>query len=161
MLDTGGRASEVCALRVKDLDLTGRKVRIAGKGGKSRTAFLGKHATKALWTYLRDEPRDEDAALFHSERGPQAGEPLTRGGLHTVILKLGQMAGLEAVRCSAHTFRHTFAITFLRGGGNVFSLKELLGHTTLDMTNRYVALAQADLEAQHRAFSPADRLKKR
>jgi site-specific recombinase XerD len=53
------------------------------------------------------------------------------------------------------------AVEYLRAGGNVCSLKELLGHTTLAMTNRYVALAQSDVEAQHRQFSPVDRLTKR
>jgi site-specific recombinase XerD len=59
-----------------------------------------------------------------------------------------------------HTFRHTFAVMFLRAGGNTFTLQQLLGHTSLAMTNRYVALAQADIENQHRQFSPADHLKK-
>ena len=73
----------------------------------------------------------------------------------------GGAAVIEATRCSPHTCRHYFAVEFLRAGGNVFTLKELLGHTTLTMVNRYVQLAQADLEAQHRQFSPADRLKRR
>jgi integrase/recombinase XerD len=74
---------------------------------------------------------------------------------------LGRVAGIQSARCSPHTFRHTFAVEFLRGGGNVFSLKELLGHTSLTICNRYIALAQADLERQHRQYSPADRLRKK
>jgi len=50
-------------------------------------------------------------------------------------------------------------VEFLRAGGNVFTLKELLGHTSLTIVNKYVALAQADIENQHRQFSPADRLR--
>jgi site-specific recombinase XerD len=75
--------------------------------------------------------------------------------------RLGRVAGLQACRCTTHTFRHTFSVEFLRAGGNVFTLKELLGHTTLAMVNHYVALAQADIENQHRQFSPADRLRRR
>jgi site-specific recombinase XerD len=78
-----------------------------------------------------------------------------------LIERLGKAAKLEAVRCSPHIFPHTFAVEFLRGGGNVFTLKELLGHTSLTRVNRYLALAQADLENQHRQFSPGDRLKRR
>jgi site-specific recombinase XerD len=85
---------------------------------------------------------------------------LTRSGLLQLIRRLGKAAKIEACRCSPHTFRHTFAVEFLRAGGNVFTLKELLGHTTLTMTQRYVAIAQADIESQHRRFSPADRLKR-
>jgi site-specific recombinase XerD len=59
----------------------------------------------------------------------------------------------------SRTLRHTFAGEVLRAGGGAFTLQQLLSHTSLSMTNRYVALAQADIEAQHRQFSPADRLK--
>ena len=62
----------------------------------------------------------------------------------------------RGMRCSPHVFRHTFAIEFLRAGGNVFTLKELLGHTSLTISNRYVALADADIERQHRLFSPVE-----
>lgn len=161
LLDTGARASEVCGLRVKDLDLTGRRCKVRGKGDKDRTVCFSATTARALWAYLKEEPREPEAPLFLSERGEQAGGPLTRSGLLQLIERLGRAAGIEACRCSPHTFRHTFAVEFLRAGGNVFTLKELLGHTTLTMTNRYVALAQADLEAQHRRFSPVERLRLR
>lgn len=83
---------------------------------------------------------------------------MKRSGLLQLIRRLGRKAGIQATRCSPHTFRNTFAVEFLRGGGNLFSLQQLLGHSSLSMTNRYVALAQGDIENQHRQFSPADRL---
>jgi site-specific recombinase XerD len=159
LIDTGCRASEVCAATVADLDLSGRKVRIRGKGNKERMVFLGRHATKALFTYLREQPREDAAALFVSERGKSSGDPLTRAGLDYQIRTLGREARIEGVRCSAHVFRHYAAVSFLRAGGNVFALKELLGHTTLDMTQKYVRFVAADVQAQHRLFSPGDRLK--
>jgi site-specific recombinase XerD len=161
LLDTGCRASEVCALRMRDLDLSGHRAVVRGKGNKSRNVFLGRQATKALWAYLRAEPRESDQFLFTADRGTAKGEALTRSGLGQLVRRLGRAAGIEATRSSPHTCRHTMAIEFLRAGGNVFALKELLGHTTLAMVNRYVALAQADLANQHRQFSPADRLKRR
>lgn len=72
--------------------------------------------------------------------------------------RLGKAAKVSGVRCSPHTFHHTFAVSFLRHGGNVFTLQQMLGHASLDQTNQYVNLAQADIENQHRQFSPADRL---
>jgi integrase/recombinase XerC/integrase/recombinase XerD len=161
LLDTGVRASELCELRIHDLDMQGRRCRVLGKGNKHRSVFFGKTTTKALWQYLREELREEDGWLFLSERGTKAGEGLTRSGLRQLIERLGRVAGIQSARCSPHTFRHTFAVEFLRGGGNVFSLKELLGHTSLTICNRYIALAQADLERQHRQYSPADRLRKK
>lgn len=155
LLDTGVRASELCGIRRKDVDFQGKRCTILGKGNKHRTVAFGGTTAKALWNYLKDDPRDEDDPLFISERG----EPLTRSGLLQLVARLGKGAKIEAVRCSPHTFRHTFAVEFLRAGGNVFTLQQLLGHTDLKMTNRYVALAQADIEAQHRKYSPADRLR--
>ena len=161
LLDTGARASELCSLRVRDLDLTARRCTVLGKGNKSRALCFGARTTRALWAYLRAEERDPDTPLFTADAGHQPGEALTRSGLLQLIKRLGKSAGVECARCSPHTFRHTFAVSFLRNGGNVFTLKELLGHTTLAMVNRYVVLAQADLENQHRQFSPVDRMGKR
>jgi len=163
LADTGIRASECCALKRSDLDLTGKCVTIHGKGKKVRSVPLGRQATRALWAYLREEERDQaqDGYVFISERGSTVGDPLTRRGLYHVLHDLGVDAKLQGVRCSPHTFRHYFAVEFLRAGGNVFTLKELLGHTTLAMTNKYVAFVQADREAQHRQFSPGDRIKRK
>ena len=156
LFDTGLRASEVCSLRMSDMDLGGRRCTVLGKGNKHRTVPFGGTATKALWQYLREAPRESSDPLFFSK----LGEPLTRSGLLQLIRRIGKAAKIEVARCSPHTFRHTFAVEFLRAGGNVFTLQQLLGHTSLTMTNRYVALAQADIENQHRQYSPADRLHK-
>lgn len=157
LLDTGLRASELCSLRLRDMDLQGHRCTVLGKGNKRRTVPFGGTATKALWQYLREDPRDDDDPVFFSER---SREPLKRSGLRQLLERLGKAGRIEVTRCSPHTLRHTFAAEFLRAGGNVFTLQQLLGHTTLSMTNRYVALAQADIEAQHRQFSPADRLRR-
>jgi integrase/recombinase XerC len=158
LYDTGIRASELCALSVDDLDLSGRRCTVLGKGNKHRALYFGRRTAKALWQYLRESPREGDEPLFVSDRGTLAGEALTRSGLAQLVRRVGRTAKLRAKRCSPHTFRHTFAIQFLRAGGNVFSLKEILGHTTLAMVNRYVAIAEADIEHQQRLFSPGDRL---
>jgi integrase/recombinase XerC len=160
LLDTGVRSSELCTLKRKDVDLQGRRAVVLGKGNKTRSVYFGPSTTRALWAYLREEARDDEQPLFLSDH---TGEALTRNGLQLLIRRVGKAARIEAVRCSPHTFRHTFAVEFLRGhdgkGGNVFTLQALLGHTSLQMTNRYVALAQADLQNQHRQYSPVERLK--
>jgi len=56
---------------------------------------------------------------------------------------------------------HTFAVNFLRAGGNLFELQQLMGHTDLTVLRRYVALAEADLAQAHRNTSPADRMRLR
>jgi integrase/recombinase XerC len=159
LLDTGVRASELCELKRKDLDLQGRSARVLGKGTKYRTVYYGPSTTRALWAYLREEAREEEQPLFLSDRGLTAGEALTRNGLLQFMRRMGKTAKIEATRCSPHTFRHTFAVEFLRGGGNQMTLMHLMGHTGLQMTARYLALAQADLAEQHRQYSPVERMK--
>ena len=160
LLDTGVRVSELCDLRMRDVDFIEGSARIHGKGDKYRTVCFGRRATRTLRAYLRQEDRSPDDPLFISERGLDTGAKLTRWGVSQIIERLSKRASIQRARCGPHTFRHTFAVEFLRNGGNVFTLKEMLGHCGLAVTNRYVALAQADIQAQHRQFSPADRLKK-
>lgn len=154
LLDTGVRASELCGLRFQDVDFDQRSLMIReGKGQKTRQVYLGKKATKALFNYVEVDGRDAPDAVFQSQR--DGG--LTYSGLALLFRRLGKKAGVKS--CHPHRLRHAFAVSFLRAGGHQFSLMRLLGHTTLHVTNRYVQLAQADVAAQHRAFSPGDRMK--
>ena len=57
-----------------------------------------------------------------------------------------------------HVCRHTFSVRFLMNGGDVFSLQKILGHTSLEMTRKYVNLASGDVKEMHRRFSPMDNL---
>jgi len=161
LLDTGVRISELCALRMSDVDMLGYGAVVQGKGDKNRRIQFGKTTKRAIWSYLHATPREPDEPLFIAEGGHNSGEALTRSGVTQMVRRLGKVACVDGVRCSPHTFRHTFAINFLRNGGNQFTLMTLLGHTSLEMTSKYVAIAQADVVVQHRMFSPVDRMKGR
>ncbi|HWD38397.1 MAG TPA: tyrosine-type recombinase/integrase [Fimbriimonas sp.] len=157
MLDTGVRASELCNLCFDDLDIVSRKAIVLGKGNKHRAIYFGRETGRLVWQYIRAQAIEGKSPLFVREKG----SAFTRNGLGQLLQRLGAVARIEATRCSPHTLRHTFAEMFLRGGGSVFTLKEMLGHTDLAMTSRYVALAQADVQDQHRQFSPVERLRGR
>jgi len=158
LLDTGLRASELCALRVEDVDMKSGKVRVrageAGKakGGKGRIVFMGKSARRFLWRYLadREDGNDPDAPLFTGK----LNRPFNRDALRQLINSLGAKVGIK--KCHPHRFRHTFAITYLRSGGDIFTLKALLGHGSLDMVEHYARIAEVDIEQAHRKASPAD-----
>lgn len=150
LLDTGIRVSELIGLRREDISVPERTLRVVGKGGKRRVVAYGARTSKALWAYL-GEIGEDGQPVFRGERGP-----LTRSGVGQIVSDLGDRACVERVH--AHRLRHTFAIEFLRANGNVFTLQQILGHTNLQMTQRYVAIAQADVVVQQRRFSPGDRL---
>lgn len=161
--DTGIRVSELAGLKRSDLDLNEKRITVLGKGDKKRTVYFGRTVAKALWTYLRFSYEDgEDGPLFPSERGSGKDLALSRFGMRDLIYRLADKAGIDRgeVRCSAHTFRHSHAVAYLRAGGTIEGLKERLGHEDVKMTLKYVRLAEADLAGQ-RQFSTADRLAKR
>jgi integrase/recombinase XerD len=158
LLDSGLRASELLGLTVTNLNLDDGVVKVNGKGGKERMVPIGAKVRRMIWRYLqryRPQPVSPRCdILFLSERG----EPLSVNRLEAMIERCGQRAGVVGVRCSPHTFRHTFAITYLRNGGDVFSLQRILGHTSLDTVRLYVNLAEADVRECHRKYSPADNM---
>lgn len=158
LLDTGMRASELCGLTPKNLNLKQQTCLVTGKGNKTRPLAFGSDTRRALEQYLPKEDRQKTTALFTAGRGPYAGKPLTRSGLLQLLERLGREAELNGVRCSPHTCRHYFAVQFLKAGGNTFALQMILGHTNLAMTRRYVALVHADTTRAQQRFSPMDRL---
>lgn len=154
LLDTGCRASELCDLRFGDIDLSARRATVQGKGNKSRPVYFGRVCSRLLWKYLGVDGRQDTEPLFLSEQG----DSLTRSGLQQLIERLAKTAKITGVRASPHTLRHNFALSFLRNGGNQLTLMRLMGHTNMQMTARYVQLANADCERSHREFSPADKI---
>lgn len=157
LLDTGVRASELCNLRLANVDLKQGSAIVRGKGrldrgtGRQRIVFLGGRAQRAVHRYLLERKAEEpEAWLFVATNGRQ----LTRDVLGRHLRRLGERAGV--LPCNPHRFRHTFAIFYLRNGGDVFTLQRLLGHSSLDMVQRYLSIAQSDVEAAHRKAGPVD-----
>jgi integrase/recombinase XerD len=152
LLDTGLRASELCNLLRKDVDLNNGSVVVRkGKGGVGRVVYLGRRARRVLWRYLAEREEDDpDEFLFLTQRR----RPLTPNQLLQRVKRLGGRAGVEGVH--PHRFRHTFAIQYLRNGGDVFTLQRLLGHSSLAMVKRYLRLVRDDLKSMHGRASPAD-----
>jgi site-specific recombinase XerD len=141
LLSTGMRASELCMVRRKDVDLRSRSVRVMGKGRTERIIRFDATTGKLLAKYMSTREDDPEAPVFIS----RYGKPLNRLALYRVIDKLGTEAGITDVRVSPHTFRHSFATQFLRAHpGAIFHLMELLGHTNPMMTRRYARLAEAE-----------------
>ena len=154
LLDTGLRASELCALTVGDYDeKRGRLHVLHGKGDKGRFVVTGKRTQKAIWRYMAQRPEAKDKEpLFDTG----SGQHMTRVNLYHMIVGCGQRSNVK--KAGVHRFRHTFAIEFLRNGGNVFQLQELLGHEDVRTVLTYVKVAERDIDSAGR-HSPADNWK--
>jgi len=158
-LDSGLRVSELVGIELDDVSLPeGHIIIRQGKGKKERIVPVGSIVQKSLWKYInlyRPKPlTDSITRLFLSDNGL----PLTRSGIQQMMRRLASRAGVTGVRCSPHTFRHTFAKRYLINGGDIFSLQRILGHSSLASVRLYLNLFACDIKKQHQRFSPVDRL---
>ena len=160
LYDTGLRASELCNLIISDIDILQHKIRVRhGKGDKSRTVRLGKRCAKFVWEYLKDrlqpDMRQTEPLILVSEHSDP--RPMTRFVLRKLLSRIGERAGVKNVH--PHRFRHSFATDYLRNGGKMLALQELLGHSDLEMVRRYAKFVDADIALDHAEASPGDKLR--
>lgn len=150
LLDTGLRVSELISMQTDSITPKG-SVTVIGKGDKQRTVQVSEKTRSALFRYVRQR-NDPHDCLWVGRNGP-----LTTGGVEYMTRRRSREAGIRSVH--PHLLRHTFAVDYLRAGGDVYSLKALMGHESLQMLMRYVAFAEVDLQEKHRSYSPVKRLK--
>jgi len=159
LLDTGIRASELVGLTLDCcwLDPDDSYLLVHGKG-KSREVPLGRTARTALRRYVTRHRHPRQASEQHVFLG-RTGEQLMVSGLEQIIRPIGSRARIKGVRCSPHTFRHTFACMYLLGGGDIYKLSRLMGHESVKITERYLGAIKAK-QARQGGESVLDRLKK-
>jgi integrase/recombinase XerD len=150
---SGLRATELCELKLRDLNLEVGCVRVFGKGSKERIVPLGRAASEALSRYvIEDRPKFErvrSEMLFLS----RTGKPMERIGLWMLIEKQGRRSGLLK-SVSPHTLRHCFATHLLGGGADLRVVQELLGHSDINTTQIYTHVDHTRLKAMHEKFHP-------
>jgi len=152
MLDTGIRLSELLSLRIKDY-VGSHFILEHTKNRKRRVLPVGKRLQELMNKYLAIRAGDPNEYLFCNV----LDEPLKPRTLQERIKNYGKQANIEGVRVSPHTLRHTFATQYLLNGGDMVSLQEILGHSSLEMVRRYVNYLHEDIQRQHKKFSPLDR----
>ncbi len=152
LLDTGLRVSELCDLKMSDYERKQGRLSIRhGKGDKPRTVYMGQSAQRGLWRYLTERGTVAAGAPLFVTR---AGHRMNKDSVRLMITRAGERCGVDGASC--HRFRHTFAINFLRNGGHILALQDLLGHSSLEMVRRYARLAEVDLAQAQKRASPAD-----
>ena len=154
-LDCGLRLHELIDLRLSDVSLAQRALRIRGKGAKERVVYLGAKTTKALrrWLEMRGSQTTYSDHVFIDRKG----EPLKPRWVQEVIARLGKRAGLKQ-RLSPHRLRHVSATLAVRNGMDPFTLQRLYGWESVETAMRYVNAANPQLREVHARASPVDRL---
>jgi site-specific recombinase XerD len=147
----GLRAAEVRSLRLSDVDMGMRRLRVVGKGNKERVVPVDAAFFAECAAYLREErpPGCRTAECFVVLRGPSVGEPLTEAGLRSLFRRHRVTSGASRVR--PHRLRHTYGTELATAGMDLLVLRELMGHASPETTARYVHLSPTTLAAEYAA----------
>jgi site-specific recombinase XerD len=147
MLFCGLRSREVLALRTGDVNVLQEELRVRGKGDKDRVLPLARYVRRALSAYVEVErPQTTHDALFVNLKGQARGKPMTPDGLRGLFRYHRNRSGIA--KANPHRFRHTFAVDMIRESMPLPVLMRLLGHTSIEMTMRYVNLSAEDVRRE-------------
>lgn len=152
-LETGNRLNTVINLKVGDVDLDNRLVLLTtNKNRKQHIVPITNTVALILRKYIKDCDLQADDYLFPN----QAREKMKPDSVKHAIARYNKGRGVEMT--SIHAFRHTFARNFILSGGDAFRLQQHLGHSSLAMTQHYVALFGTDLKKDFEARSLIEKL---
>jgi integrase/recombinase XerD len=156
LLETGVRViNELVGIKTTDIIWEQKVIRIRNtKGGFERFVPIQDKMMNQLKKYLIVRGNVDTDYLFIT----QDNTPLSKKQVQDRIREYGKKAGIENVRCSPHTFRHTFAKLCVLNGANAFQLQAILGHTSLEVTKVYVNLFSNEVQQGHAKFSPINNL---
>lgn len=158
VMSTGSRASTIRAVMLEDVDFGGKEIILRHtKNKKVQMIPLSPALEAALREYVRlwRSCVPADAFLFPSVLEQQ----MTQSALKYSFAQYCRGRGVN--RTNLHGLRHSFARGWIRNNGNVFTLQKVLGHSSLEMTRRYVKLFDDDLKQDYDQFSPLDTMKRK
>jgi integrase/recombinase XerD len=154
MYSTGLRVSELCGLRVSDLQMEPGCLRCIGKGNKERLVPVGKRALEAVQVYLREARH----TLSRGVASPylflnQKGHKLNRIAFWKILGEYGRKAGLRK-SLTPHMLRHSFATHLLDRGADLRSVQMMLGHSDISTTQIYTHVVEERLKQVYKAHHP-------
>jgi len=152
LYNTGARASEAAELNVGDLHLDQASVDILGKGRKRRQCPLWPATVRELRAIIDDRPQQQQVFLN------RCGQPITRFGIHALVDRTAARAkacvpSLATKRVSPHCIRHSTASHLLNAGVDINTVRDWLGHASLDTTNVY---AEVNLQGKAHALAKCE-----
>lgn len=159
LFSTGLRVSELCKLQCFDILFEADLINIIGKGDKERHVPISPVLKKLLLRYFKrrneyiKEQRLSQSRFFFITR---TATQIHRDTVTKLFIQIKRSYNIEGKRFSSHTFRHTFAKTFILNGGDLFSLQKILGHSKIEDTKKYIQLNETEVKIQNEKFNPLD-----
>lgn len=149
LLASGLRVSELVNIKLEDIDINNKSIRVVGKGSKERIVYFNLHTETSLKDYL-DNSRSKllknkkSNYLFINNKSTK----LTREGVFEIINKIATKANIKH-HLSPHVLRHTFATFLLNEGADIRSVQTLLGHESLSTTQIYTHITSDALKSEY------------
>ena len=142
---TGIRVSELVNIKINNIDIGLRQIKVSGKGNKERIVYFGSYCEDAIKNYFNNARdillKDKISPyLFINNRGGN----LTDRGIRLIIDNIIKASALK-IKITPHTFRHSFATIMLNEGCNIKSVQELLGHVSINTTSIYTHLTNEEI----------------
>lgn len=131
LYSSGIRISEALNIKIKDINMSDKSIRILGKGSKMRIVYFGEYAKEYLEEYLKVRNSSLEYLFLNKNN-----TLLTRRGAEYIISNLVKTSLLKK-KVTPHTFRHSYATEMLNNGADIRSVQELLGHSSLSTTGIY------------------------
>lgn len=131
LYSSGIRISEALNIKIKDINMGDKSIRILGKGSKMRIVYFGEYAKEYLEEYLKVRNSSLEYLFLNKNN-----TLLTRRGAEYIISNLVKNSLLKK-KVTPHTFRHSYATEMLNNGADIRSVQELLGHSSLSTTGIY------------------------
>lgn len=150
---TGLRVSELVNIKLTDIDQKEKVIKVLGKGSKERLVLYNNHTSKAMTAYLQDGynylNKINSGYLILNKNGTKLSERYVRNIINDLVRK----AGLD-IKISPHTIRHTFATDMLQAGSDLMTVKELLGHESLNTTSIYTHVTNNQIKETYNMAHP-------
>lgn len=141
LFSTGMRISELCSLGMNDINLYDRTVLIYGKGAKERRIQIGNDDVINILEIYKKNFQDEIQQCMHFF-ATQTGNPLSDQSVRRMINKYASLAAIE-LHITPHMFRHTFATSLLEADVDIRYIQEMLGHSSINVTEIYTHVAMS------------------
>ena len=151
MLDSGLRANEVATLLTENIDFKNNVLKVLGKGDKERYVPFGSTTKKYLKKYIKYYAPGTGILLIN-----EYGNPVGYQGIKKLFQKIRKYTKKDYIH--PHLLRHTFGTLYLMNGGDIESLKIILGHTTLKMVEHYLHLSKEYTIGKYKQYCVLDNI---